>query len=95
MLTTGGDVALAAIIFGTMSTAVVQLARMRYKHLAERHRPPLGAAEGDERLQRLEQAVDAIAVEVERMSESQRFVTKLLAERLPPGQVPPSAGPGR
>src|SRR5437667_931396 len=30
---------------------------------------------------KLEQAVDAIAVEVERIAEGQRFVTKLLAER--------------
>jgi hypothetical protein len=30
---------------------------------------------------RLEQAVDAIAVEVERITEGQRFVTKLLADR--------------
>ena len=34
-----------------------------------------------DRLERIEQAVDAIALEVERISESQRFVTKLLAER--------------
>ena len=33
------------------------------------------------RLERLEHAVDAIAVEVERISEAQRFTTKLLAER--------------
>lgn len=33
-----------------------------------------------ERLERIEQAVDAIAIEVERISESQRFQTKLLAE---------------
>jgi hypothetical protein len=38
---------------------------------------------GDERMQRLESAIDAIAVEVERIGEGQRFVTKLLAE---PGQ---------
>ena len=35
----------------------------------------------DDRLARLEQAVDAIAVEVERISESQRFTAKLLAGR--------------
>jgi hypothetical protein len=29
----------------------------------------------------MEQAMDAIAVEVERIAEGQRFVTKLLAER--------------
>jgi hypothetical protein len=33
------------------------------------------------RLDRLEQAVDAIAIEVERVSEGQRFVTKVLTER--------------
>jgi FtsZ-interacting cell division protein ZipA len=35
----------------------------------------------DDRLKRLEQAVDAIAIEVERISEAQRFTTKLLSER--------------
>lgn len=33
------------------------------------------------RLDRLEQAVDAIAIEIERVSEGQRFVTRILAER--------------
>ena len=33
------------------------------------------------RLDRLEQAVDAVAIEIERISESQRFVTRILAER--------------
>ena len=37
----------------------------------------------DSRLDRLEAAVDAIAIEVERISESQRFTVGLLAERLP------------
>jgi hypothetical protein len=32
------------------------------------------------RLERIEQAVEAIAVEVERISEGQRFTTKLLSE---------------
>ena len=34
-----------------------------------------------ERLERIEHAVDSIAVEVERISEGQRFTTKLLSER--------------
>lgn len=33
------------------------------------------------RLERIEQAVDTIAIEVERISEGQRFVTRLMAER--------------
>jgi len=39
------------------------------------------------RLDRLEQAVDAIAIEVERVAEGQRFVTKVFAERPPQAQV--------
>ena len=38
-------------------------------------------AEVTSRLERIEQAVDAIAIEVERISEGQRFTTKLLTER--------------
>jgi hypothetical protein len=33
------------------------------------------------RLERIEQAVEAVAIEVERMTESQRFTAKLLAEQ--------------
>ncbi len=57
-----------------------------------RGKPTTGAPKADEiapRLDRLEHAVDTIAIEVERISEGQRFVTKILAER--PAQAP-SAG---
>lgn len=39
--------------------------------------------ETDHRLERIENAIDAMAVEIERVSEGQRFVTKLLADRQP------------
>jgi hypothetical protein len=35
----------------------------------------------DPRLEHLQQSVDAIAIEVERIAEAQRFTAKLLAER--------------
>ena len=35
----------------------------------------------DHRLERIEHAIDAMAVEVERIAEGQRFVTKLLSDR--------------
>jgi hypothetical protein len=38
-------------------------------------------AVSDERLARVEQAVESIAIEIERVSEGQRFVTKLLNEK--------------
>jgi hypothetical protein len=36
--------------------------------------------QGNERLDRIEQAVDTIAVEIERVSENQRFMTRLMTE---------------
>lgn len=37
----------------------------------------------DARLARMESAIESMAIEIERISEGQRFVTKLLAERDP------------
>ena len=37
----------------------------------------------DSRFARLEDAVDSIAIEVERIAEAQRFTAKLMSERLP------------
>ena len=55
-----------------------------------RHEPPPVSQESVQRMERLEQAVDAIAIEVERVSEGQRFMTRLLTEGaaqvLPVGQ---------
>ena len=48
-----------------------------------------------DRLSQLEQSVDAVAIEVERIGESQRFMTKVLAEQEQPqskGDVPASTG---
>jgi hypothetical protein len=43
-----------------------------------------GAQQADERLEHLQQSVDAIALEVERIGEAQRFITKLAAEQADP-----------
>ena len=39
------------------------------------------------RMERMEHAIDAIAVEIERISEGQRFTTKLLAETRQPDAI--------
>jgi hypothetical protein len=39
--------------------------------------------EVSDRLERIERAIDAMSIEVERISEGQRFVTKALADRVP------------
>lgn len=44
--------------------------------------------DSDVRLARMEAAIDAMAVEIERISEGQRFVTKLLSERVERVAIP-------
>lgn len=65
--------------------------------LASRRKPTSSSPSFDAlsaRLERMEQTIDSIAIEVERVSEAQRFTAKLLAERSgdaaqvrPPGRV--------
>jgi hypothetical protein len=43
--------------------------------------PPPPSAEVVTRLERIEQAVEAVAIEVERIAEAQRFSAKLMAEQ--------------
>lgn len=59
---------------------VVLLLRSRVRRTPERQGDAT-TREATARLARMEQAVDAIAVEVERVSEGQRFVTRLLSEQ--------------
>src|SRR4051812_8090901 len=60
------------------------------------YQPPQIPSDVAARLERMEHAIDSIAIEVERIAEGQRFTTKLLAERAgapreaasPPARVP-------
>jgi hypothetical protein len=54
-------------------------------------RPALRGEQGRTGTEHIEQAIDAIAVEVERISEGQRFTTKLLTEK--PERAGPSSPP--
>jgi hypothetical protein len=58
-------------------------ARALWKRASRPAAPPPVFNEAAQRLERLEGAVDAIAIEIERISEGQRFVTKLLSEGQP------------
>ncbi|MEO6447531.1 MAG: hypothetical protein ABIZ91_06970 [Gemmatimonadaceae bacterium] len=77
----GPEVLVPLGAFAMITTIVVNV--LRYRERTRGHR--LGdATSGHEiagRLDRLEQAIEAIAVEVERISEGQRFTTRLLSER--------------
>jgi hypothetical protein len=64
--------------------------RLLTKWLEPRPVPPRELSTISDRLGRIEAAVDAIAVEVERISESQRFTARLQAEQ-PTARLP---GPG-
>ncbi len=44
---------------------------------------------GADRIARMETVLEAMSIEVERISEGQRFVTKLIAERPEGAQLPP------
>lgn len=57
------------------------IARALGRRIEGKAQAPQVAAGTDARLDRIEHAVEAIAVEVERISEGQRFTTKLLADR--------------
>ncbi|HEY7233448.1 MAG TPA: hypothetical protein VH539_04820 [Gemmatimonadaceae bacterium] len=91
------EVIIVPVVFAI--PAIVVFAKMWFKH-KEQMATLKGSASNnlalEARLARIEEAVDTIALEMERMGEGQRFVTKLLAERA--GQVPEganSAGGGR
>lgn len=77
------DILVPLGFFAMVTTIVIgfPLVRGLVKRWDRESNAPRVPAEVQARLERIEQAVDAIAVEVERMSEGQRFVTKLLADR--------------
>ncbi|MBA3403833.1 MAG: hypothetical protein H0U13_03955 [Gemmatimonadaceae bacterium] len=75
--------AMGAFNFLVLIPLLLFFARRRWKRAAA---PARGQMSGEigERLERLEHAVGAIAIEIERVSEGQRFVTKLLSESATP-----------
>lgn len=84
-----GSIALGAGLVGAWLGAYFGARRA----LREAARTGAGLAQGDpmvaEQLARLGQALDSVAVEVERISEGQRFSARLLAERGEPARTRP------
>ena len=82
------------LLFGMVLGSAIERSRLRNQGSAravqdidepKRLRIPRNS-DGQADPQQIEQALDAIAVEVERIGEGQRFLTKLLAEKEPPGR---------
>ena len=69
----------------------VPIARAYARRIDRGPREPIMPPELQTRLERMEQALDSIAIEVERISEAQRFTTKLLAEKSKDENLPQRA----
>ena len=72
-----GGFFVTSIILGIGIPLVLAYNKRKERQAALPHASPEVIA----RLERMEQAIDSIAVEVERISEGQRFTTKLLSEQ--------------
>jgi hypothetical protein len=92
LFTTAGSIAaLVAFVAGWLGA---QFGARRAARLAADEALARGGLGVDRTLTALVQAVDAIALEVERLSEGQRFAARLLSERPPviPSPKPESSG---
>jgi hypothetical protein len=74
-----------AVPFGAFACAIilaigVPLARAYARRMDSDTKSSRLPSEVTDRLERMEHAIDSIAVEVERITEGQRFTTKLLSE---------------
>jgi hypothetical protein len=84
----GQTLALSIIfVVFVLGPLAIGFARTLFKRSNMPAPPPAIFNEAAQRLERLEGSVDAIALEIERISEGQRFVTKLLSESQPAPQL--------
>src|SRR4051812_751808 len=73
---TGISIVFILFVLGPLAAS---LGRLMWRRSTKPAMPP-GWYDAAQRLERLEQAVDTIAVEVERVSEGQRFMTKIMTQ---------------
>jgi hypothetical protein len=74
------NVVIGALFVSSVGFAAAWLRARERAIRAELSRPRL-PAEAEARLDQLQQTVEAVAVEMERVAEAQRFTARLLAER--------------
>jgi hypothetical protein len=77
-MNTGGALAMAFVIC-VLTPLSIAFSRGMWRR-ASRPAPPAPNPDTTQRLERIEQSIEAIAIEVERVSEGQRFVTRLMSE---------------
>lgn len=86
---TGITIVSIVLVWAPLAFAAARIMLRRWAH----PKPAPQVLESAARLERMEQAIDAVAIEVERISEGQRFVTQTIAKRESPaalgvGQAP-------
>jgi len=93
LMNDGAQAIIALGMCATVTISIVSIGKAYVRSIEASKKPRQDLApDVQERMSRIEQAVDAIAIEVERMSEGQRFTTRLLAERFGnQGRPDPSA----
>lgn len=78
------EVAIPLVVLITASAGVLFRFFQHRERMAELNGGGGKLAASTERLERLEQAVESIAIEVERVGEGQRYLTRVLEDRPPP-----------
>ena len=82
--------AFQATLFICVTTGFVASLWLLLRYLALRQKRPLSSPTDAilQRLDRMEASIEALAIETERIGESNRFVARLLAERSVPKAIP-------
>jgi hypothetical protein len=75
------SVAIAGLLAVVLMTVLGPIAKAYARKVGQSESPRQMPGDVEARLARIEQAIESIAVEVERVSEGQRFTTKLLSEQ--------------
>jgi len=74
-------ISIAAFMTSILLLGTILKYRLMSRWMAAEAKQPKLPSDLMTRLERMEQSLDAVAVEVERISEGQRFTTKLLSEK--------------
>lgn len=74
------DIAIAFFVTCAVIAVGIPLARAFGRWLDRRGQVPASGADTDARLSRIEQAIEAVAIEVERVSEGQRYTNRAMSE---------------
>jgi len=82
------EAAMAVALFVSTASVCWSAAYAWAKWLQHRREERTGAPQLEHRLERIERAIDAVAVEVERLGEGQRFTARLLRDAGKQGSDP-------